>query len=83
MAVAGLLVGALLDAAQSKDILADLINVGIDEGYAITPEIIANFSPYRTEHLNRLDSYDVRFDQEPPPILEGLRLSPDLVVRAH
>ena len=55
----------------------------VNEGYTITPEIIANFSPYRTEHLNRFGSYDVRFDQKPPPIIEGLRLSPDLAVRAH
>jgi TnpA family transposase len=55
----------------------------VDEGYTITPEIIANFSPYRTEHLNRFGSYDMHFDQEPPPIIEGLRLSPDLAVRAN
>jgi hypothetical protein len=54
-----------------------------DEGYAITPEIIANFAPYRTEHLNRFGSYDVRFDQKPPPIIERLRLSPALAVRAN
>ena len=55
----------------------------VDEGYTITPEIIANFSPYRTEHLNRFGSYDMRFDQQPPPIIEGLRLSPDLAVRMN
>jgi TnpA family transposase len=54
-----------------------------DEGYTITPEIIANFSPYRTEHLNRFGSYDMHFDQEPPPIIEGLRLSPDRAVRMN
>jgi len=55
----------------------------VDEGYTITPEIIANFSPYRTEHLNRFGSYDVRFDQKPPPIIERLRLSSALAVRAN
>jgi len=55
----------------------------VNEGYTITPEILANFSPYRTEHLNRFGSYDVRFDQEPLPITETLRLSPDLTVRMH
>jgi hypothetical protein len=54
-----------------------------NEGYTITPEIVANFSPYRNEHLNRFGSYNVRFDQEPPPIIEGLRLSPDLAARAN
>jgi TnpA family transposase len=48
----------------------------VDEGYLITPEIIANFSPYRTEHLNRFGSYDVRFDHEPQPVMEQLRLKP-------
>jgi TnpA family transposase len=55
----------------------------VNEGYTITPEILAKFSPYRTEHLNRFGSYDVRFDQEPLPITETLRLSPDLTVRMH
>ena len=55
----------------------------VNEGYTITPEILANFSPYRTEHLNRFGSYDVRFDQEPLPITETLRLSPDLAVSMH
>jgi TnpA family transposase len=55
----------------------------VNEGYTITPEIIANFSPYRTEHQNRFGSYDMRFDQEPPLIIEGLWLSPDLPVGAH
>jgi TnpA family transposase len=47
----------------------------VDEGYPITPEIIAHFSPYRTEHLNRFGSYDLRFDHEPQPIMETLRLT--------
>lgn len=38
----------------------------VEEDDAITPEIIAHFSPYRTEHLNRFGSYDVRFDHKPP-----------------
>lgn len=46
-------------------VLQELVN----GGYTITSEIIANFSPYRTEYLNRFGSYDVRFDQEPPPII--------------
>jgi len=55
----------------------------VNEGYPITPEILANFSPYRTEHLNRFGNDDVRFDQKPPPLIEGLRLSPDLAVRVN
>ena len=48
----------------------------VDEGYPITPELLANFSPYRTEHLNRFGSYDLRFDHEPQPLMEKLRLKP-------
>ncbi len=55
----------------------------VNEGHIITPEIIANFSPYRTEHINRFGSYDMHFDREPQPITEALRLSPDLVMSMH
>jgi TnpA family transposase len=47
----------------------------VDEDYPITPEIIANFSPYRTEHLNRFGRYALRFDHEPQPVMETLRLT--------
>ena len=48
----------------------------IDAGYAVTPEIIARLSPYKTGHINRFGHYDLRFDRVPPPITEELRLSP-------
>ena len=50
----------------------------IDEGYSVTPAVIARLSPYKTEHINRFGRYDLRFDQVPPPITEELRLSPAL-----
>jgi TnpA family transposase len=53
----------------------------IDEGYPVTPEIIARFSPYKREHINRFGHYDLRFDQVPQPIIEELRFSPALTVR--
>lgn len=52
----------------------------IDEGYAVTPEIIARLSPYKTEHINRFGHYELRFDQVPQPIMEELRLSPTLAM---
>src|SRR5215510_1960636 len=48
----------------------------IDEGYSVTPEIIAGFSPYKTGHINRFGSYDPHFDHVPEPVTEELRLSP-------
>ncbi|HEX9868214.1 MAG TPA: transposase, partial [Candidatus Tectomicrobia bacterium] len=48
----------------------------IDEGYAVTPEIIAGFSPYKTGHINRFGSYDPHFDHVPEPVTEELRLAP-------
>ena len=39
-------------------------------------EIIAHLSPYKTEHINRFDHYELRFDHVPPPGTEELRLSP-------
>jgi Tn3 transposase DDE domain len=53
----------------------------IDEGYPVTPEIIARFSPYKTEHLNRFGHYELHFDQVPRPIIEALRFSPALSVQ--
>jgi len=52
----------------------------IDEGYPVTPEIIARLSPYKTEHINRFGHYELPFDQVPPPITEELRLSPAFAV---
>ena len=48
----------------------------IDEGYPVTPEIIASFSPYKTGHINRFGSYNPYFDQVPEAVTEELRLSP-------
>jgi TnpA family transposase len=48
----------------------------IDEGYPVTPEIIARLSPYKTEHINRFGQYELRFDHLPPPMTEDLRLAP-------
>jgi TnpA family transposase len=58
-------------------VLQDLV----DEGYLVTPEIIARLSPYKTEHINRFGHYELRFDHVPPPVTEELRLSPALSTR--
>ena len=58
-------------------VLQDLV----DEGYRVTPEIIARLSPYKTEHINRFGHYELRFDHVPPPVTEELRLSPALSTR--
>jgi TnpA family transposase len=47
----------------------------IDEGYPVTPDIIARLSPYKTEHINRFGNYELRFDRVPEPISEEIRLS--------
>jgi len=52
----------------------------IDERYAVTPEIIARLSPYKTEHINRFGNYELRFDHVPPPVTEELGLTPALTV---
>ena len=58
-------------------VLQDLV----DEGYLVTPEIIARLSPYKTEHINRFGHYELRFDHVSPPVTEELRLSPALSTR--
>jgi Tn3 transposase DDE domain-containing protein len=52
----------------------------IDEGYAVTPDIIARLSLYKTEHINRFGRYELRFDHLPPPMTEDLRLAPTRAV---
>ena len=53
-------------------VLQELIN----EGYPVTPLIVARRSPYKIEHINRFGSYQPRFDQVPLPITADLWLSP-------
>ncbi len=48
----------------------------LDQGYAVTPTVIARLSPCKTEHINHFGRYELRFDQVPPPSTEELRLSP-------
>lgn len=40
----------------------------------MTEEIIARLAPYRTDHINRFGSYELKFDQVPEPIAEDLQL---------
>ena len=37
----------------------------IEEGYPVTPAIIARLSPYRREPINCFGPYDLRLDQVP------------------
>jgi TnpA family transposase len=46
----------------------------IDEGHPVTEEIIARLAPYRTDHINRFGSYELKFDQVPEPIAQDLQL---------
>ena len=46
----------------------------VDEGYSITPEILARLAPYKIGHINRFGTHDLCFDRVPPPIVEELRL---------
>ncbi len=57
-------------------VLEDLI----DEGYPVTPEVIARLPPYRTAHNNRFGQHEVRLDQLPQPMTEDLRLPPPLAM---
>jgi Tn3 transposase DDE domain len=43
----------------------------IDEGYPVTPAIIARLSPYKREHINCFGHYDLRFDQVPNRLLKS------------
>lgn len=45
----------------------------INEGYHITNDIAAYFSPYRIDHVNRFGRLDLRLDRVPPPLQTGFR----------
>ena len=47
----------------------------VDEGYPVTPEILARLAPYKIGHINRFGTHDLRFDRVPPPGVEELRLA--------
>jgi len=44
------------------------------EGWTLTPELLASFSPFRTHHLNRFGLYDLK-EREPAPVDYGIRFS--------
>jgi TnpA family transposase len=51
--------------------VVDMTNVLHDlarDGYIITPEIVATFSPYLTEHIKRFGEYVIDVETIPPPL---------------
>lgn len=57
--------------------VVDMTNVlyeMIQEGYDVTSEVIATFSPYLREHIKRFGEYVINIDDTPPP------LNPDKVI---
>jgi hypothetical protein len=44
------------------------------DGWTLTPELLAMFSPFRSHHLNRFGLYDLK-DREPAPVDYGIRFS--------
>jgi hypothetical protein len=38
------------------------------EGFAVTPEAVATFSPYMTEHIKRFGEYFIDTSSIPPPL---------------
>ncbi len=51
--------------------LTNIIKELKDEGYHITDEIIAMFSPYRGGHINRFGTYEMRLERKPLPLPIG------------
>lgn len=51
--------------------VADMTNIlheMVQEGYEVTPDVVATFSPYLTEHLKRFGEYIIDLDSIPPPL---------------
>lgn len=46
----------------------------VDEGYPVTKEILARFSPCKIGHINRFGQIEMRFDRPPDPLIEDLNL---------
>jgi TnpA family transposase len=56
--------------------MTQVLQALVDEGYAVTPAILARLAPYKIGHINRFGTHDLRFDRVPPPVVEELRLAP-------
>jgi len=59
--------------------MTKVINELIGEGYDITPEILSQLSPYRTEHINRFGAYLLNLARELGNCEFELRLKNKLV----
>lgn len=51
------------------------------DGWALTPELLGMFSPFRTHHLNRFGLYDLK-DREPLPVDYAIRFGVDQAATA-
>ena len=60
----------LIANAEMLHNVVDMTHVLYDmsrEGYAISSEVVATFSPYMTEHIKRFGEYFIDMNSIPPP----------------
>ena len=48
--------------------MTNVLHEMAQEGYPVTPEVVATFSPYITEHIKRFGEYVIDTDSTPPPL---------------
>ena len=48
--------------------MTDVLNGMIQEGYVVTADVAATFSPYLTEHIKRFGEYVLDTEAIPPPL---------------
>jgi len=48
--------------------LQDVLHEMSQDGYAVTTEVVATFSPYLREHIKRFGEYVIDLETIPPPL---------------
>ncbi|MBK8989652.1 MAG: Tn3 family transposase [Chloroflexi bacterium] len=48
--------------------IPDVLHEMVQEGYEVTTEIVATFSPYAREHIKRFGEYVIDLEMIPPPL---------------
>lgn len=64
--------------------MTDVLHDMVQDGYPVTLEVVATFSPYLTEHIKRFGEYVIDLETIPPPLQpDKLFLAPEAAGRSE
>jgi len=52
---------------QNVDNMTDVLHEMVQEGYAVTTDVVATFSPYLRVYIKRFGEYVIDLEAIPPP----------------